>query len=454
MAVEFTPRAVPRESDRIRDAFLSATAKDARDFRLGVGEALRPLNVAVFLQEYWAAPYQNVVTLCLNRLADSDAYLGVFGFRYGWIPDGFAQSITELEYEKALDLWGQKTLPPIFVFLPEPGKEAAKQLEAAAIEELAREYAAVADRGESRRLQKTFCDRIRGNNKFVRSFETLAMLREQALAAVAIWNEEILREVLSSRPPAAVQGIPFAELGSIGRDDLFDDIDDAYGAAVDAKAAGVCFVIHGPEDAGHVEFHAWLEARNPWEISRPVRLITPAHDRFDVTTLIAATLAATAPDLVPPASTIDVLAAALLERCRTEPVVMFLAIARLTGGLDVFRDDFWAPLVRSAQTQAVAGMPAHPFIIVLDLGFEMVQPLPPAVVATPLGKGWNPTSVVLTPALGALTEKDVESWLRDHEMKRADSQVVAARVIGDGRPRGVFDRLNSDGVWTRLAQTK
>ena len=50
----------------------------------------------MFLQEYRAAAAQDVVTLCLNRLADSDAYLGVFGFRYGWIPGGEARSITEL----------------------------------------------------------------------------------------------------------------------------------------------------------------------------------------------------------------------------------------------------------------------------------------------------------------------------------------------------------------------
>ena len=42
------------------------------------GDALTQLSVAVFLQEYWAFAAQNVVDLCLTRLAESDAYLGVF----------------------------------------------------------------------------------------------------------------------------------------------------------------------------------------------------------------------------------------------------------------------------------------------------------------------------------------------------------------------------------------
>ena len=110
-------------------------------------------------------------------------------------------------------------MPPIFLFLPEPGKEAATQLEAAAIAALEEDYPNdAARREESRGLQKAFCERMRGNGRFVTSFETLAMLRERALAAIAIWNQGILRTALGRRPKGAVQGIPAVQLGSIGRD--------------------------------------------------------------------------------------------------------------------------------------------------------------------------------------------------------------------------------------------
>ena len=351
-------------------------------------------------------------------------------------------------------MWGRANVPPIFVFLPEPGKDAATQLEAAAIAELAQEYSAVAQREESRARQKAFCDRIRGSNKFVRTFATLAMLREQALASISLWNEEILRAALNRRPAAAVQGIPLVELGSIGREDPGNDIDDAYTAAMREKAVGVCFVVHGPEDGGQFQFHAYLEARNPWEINRPIRLITPAHDEFDVATLTAASLAAVAPDFVPPAPTIEALASVLLERSRHESVVMFLAVDRLTGGFDRFRTDFWTPLVKQARKQATAAAPAQPFVLVLDLPYEVAPPIPAGVTPIPVTAAWDPASMVLTPALGPLTEADIESWLRGHGLKRAESQAVAARVIGDGRPRGVYDRLNGDGVWFRLTQGK
>ncbi len=444
---------MPREADRIRDAFISATATDARPYREGVGEALESLKVAVFLQEYWALPLQDVVTLCLNRIADSDAYIGIFGFRYGWVPDGETRSITECEYDKALDLWGQRTVPPIFLFLPEPGKEAAGLLEAAAAAVLAKDYPDDPVRqAESRRLQKVFCDRMRSAGRFVNTFATLPALRERALAAVAIWNEEILRSSLSRQRTSAIQAIPASELGAIGREaDDVDAVDETYGAAVDANAVGVCLVLHGAEDAGQFHFLAYVEQRNPWEISGAARNITPPHDQFDILTLVATALQATAPDLNPPAVTVDVLATALLERSRHQSIVMFLTVDRLSGGLDAFRTGFWMPLVAAARTAAPTVGRTKPFVVVVTMTHEVPTPLAPGLAAAPPAKGpFDATQVMVTPALGALDDDDVVRWLRDHGMKRADAQALAARVIGDGRPRGVFDRLNTANFWARI----
>ena len=62
-AATFESRTAQREANVIREVFVSATAKDAADYRQQVGDALTQLSVAVFLQEYWAFAAHNVVDL-------------------------------------------------------------------------------------------------------------------------------------------------------------------------------------------------------------------------------------------------------------------------------------------------------------------------------------------------------------------------------------------------------
>ena len=46
---------------------------------------------------------------CLEAVASSDLYVGIFAWRYGYRPPGYDKSITELEYRKAVEC-GKKCL--------------------------------------------------------------------------------------------------------------------------------------------------------------------------------------------------------------------------------------------------------------------------------------------------------------------------------------------------------
>ena len=41
----------------------------------------------------------------VTRVKNCDAYMGLFGHRYGWIPPGFTRSITELDFRWAVEHW-------------------------------------------------------------------------------------------------------------------------------------------------------------------------------------------------------------------------------------------------------------------------------------------------------------------------------------------------------------
>jgi hypothetical protein len=53
--------------------------------------------------EYFVAEDKRPLDKCLDEVASSDLYIGIFAYSYGYIPDRNDQSMTELEYRKAVD---------------------------------------------------------------------------------------------------------------------------------------------------------------------------------------------------------------------------------------------------------------------------------------------------------------------------------------------------------------
>jgi len=86
-----------------RQVYLSSTLQDLGPFRAAASNALTKLGFLV--KDSYRASASPPVDQCLQDVADSDLYLGIFGLHYGACPDGFGgKSITELEYRKAVEL--------------------------------------------------------------------------------------------------------------------------------------------------------------------------------------------------------------------------------------------------------------------------------------------------------------------------------------------------------------
>jgi Domain of unknown function (DUF4062) len=89
--------------------YLSSTFEDLKDFRQAVLGGLHNSEYQVLNMENYVAGAQRPVDKCLNDVAKADLYIGLFAFRYGYIPPTQHQnpqglSITELEYRKAQEL--------------------------------------------------------------------------------------------------------------------------------------------------------------------------------------------------------------------------------------------------------------------------------------------------------------------------------------------------------------
>jgi hypothetical protein len=92
--------------------YVSSTYSDLVDCRRAVSEALRKLGHEDVAMEHYAADPRRPLDRCLEDVGSSDLYVGIFAWRYGYIPPGQQRSISELEYRHA-----RKTERACFIFL-------------------------------------------------------------------------------------------------------------------------------------------------------------------------------------------------------------------------------------------------------------------------------------------------------------------------------------------------
>jgi hypothetical protein len=93
-------------------AFISSTYQDLIDYRLKASEALERLGQQGVRMEVFGARPEGAVKVCYDEINDGDVFIGIYAHRYGYIPPESDISITEMEYDFAIEQ--QK---PIFCFL-------------------------------------------------------------------------------------------------------------------------------------------------------------------------------------------------------------------------------------------------------------------------------------------------------------------------------------------------
>ena len=81
--------------------FISSTFIDLIDHRAVVAEALERMNLSIGRMEVIGAKPQEPKEACLSLLDDCEVFVGIYAYRYGFIPDGDDKSITEQEYDFA-----------------------------------------------------------------------------------------------------------------------------------------------------------------------------------------------------------------------------------------------------------------------------------------------------------------------------------------------------------------
>jgi hypothetical protein len=82
--------------------FVSSTFLDLQEYRAAVREIVRQIGAVDIAMEHFGARDERPKDECLHLIqTESQAFIGIYAHRYGYIPDGDTCSITESEYDAA-----------------------------------------------------------------------------------------------------------------------------------------------------------------------------------------------------------------------------------------------------------------------------------------------------------------------------------------------------------------
>lgn len=95
--------------------YISSTYSDLVEYRQQVYDVLRKMRYDVMAMEDYVATDKRPLDKCLADVASCDIYVGIFAWRYGYVPPSQERSITELEYRQA----GQSGLERLIFLLDE-----------------------------------------------------------------------------------------------------------------------------------------------------------------------------------------------------------------------------------------------------------------------------------------------------------------------------------------------
>jgi hypothetical protein len=100
-------------SERRVRVYVSSTYLDLREGRGEIRTALQRMAVEDVAMETYTAGEERPLQRCLDDVRSCDLYVGIFAWRYGFIPEGETRSITELEYLAA----GEARIPRLIFLL-------------------------------------------------------------------------------------------------------------------------------------------------------------------------------------------------------------------------------------------------------------------------------------------------------------------------------------------------
>jgi hypothetical protein len=90
-------------SSDVKKVMISSTSLDLPEHRKVVLDACLRQGMFPLMMEHLPAADADAIEESLRMVNEADIYLGIFAYRYGYIPKGYKTSVTEMEYNRAVE---------------------------------------------------------------------------------------------------------------------------------------------------------------------------------------------------------------------------------------------------------------------------------------------------------------------------------------------------------------
>ena len=379
--------------------------------------------------ESWDAEFDTALEVCRTKVVDeSTHYIGIIAFRRGWVPPDSLSSVTELEFE-----WALEAHHPMAVFVPDATSLFGREL-------LERAHRA----GQNERdiqAQEAFRSRVQALGTYM-PFEDPGDLTTKVMRRVLSWSAGGILGIADQGEPAPRDAPPRptrSDLRFLGRRvqarAFQDALDLPYAACI----------VHGPTGFGQDILVDLLaeEAEGAMPAgARSVRVaVGPWTDRT-AEGLRLQVSSALEPAAADDARSPERVLADILER---QGVVLRISgVQRLEGGIDTFVGGFWEPVARALGTGS-----SHRVVCVAT--HESAEE-PASLVALEAERAADPTSPVHPVVLERLepfTSAELMAWLR-RWLSNEEAMAVVQEILAEtgGAPATVFHKLLYDeAIW-------
>lgn len=88
----------------VKSVFISSTSMDLEPYRDVVRDAILALDMRPIDMKYFGSRPGNAVDVSVNQVRQADIFIGIIAHRYGYVPAGHSKSITEIEYDTAVQM--------------------------------------------------------------------------------------------------------------------------------------------------------------------------------------------------------------------------------------------------------------------------------------------------------------------------------------------------------------
>lgn len=415
--------------------FISATSQDLlQDCRPRARQAIEMCQAAAVTMETWDVDFVGALEACQQKLEqESSHFVGIFAYRYGWIPPGLTVSITQKEFE-----WAHEFPKPMAVFVPNHTTSFAQELRQRASNQSA----------EEKQAQEKFLKLVSATGTY-QPFDDITDLSMRIVRKVMIWQQGgSLRAIARDSDSAAAATVRASDndlVSLVGKKQAreFEDTLDAALAA--AGAPRIAFLIHGKPGYGHEKLLDRLALEFEQRSTTDPRSVTVTIDALWRHNSVASLVGMLAEQLQPgsqPATVAEL--AHVLATCLQQGDVLLRLndVQRIDGGLAGFQQHFWLPLA-----QALPASQENQLVLLLEHENESPIAAPAWLLdaADELARGSASNSgaiTALTP-LGSISAGELQAWLRKWKSAQ-EAKVLAETLINEssnGTPHLLFSKI-------------